>query len=75
MFDVLLAQTIPLTKISAAVFADDSSHSRAVGESRGGVVHDAVVIIRDAATVDSIGVVLVKVVCHPCEKIEQFRVL
>ena len=69
MLNVLLTQAIPLTKVSAAVLADNGSYSLSVGKSRGGVVHDAVIVIGNAATVDTISVILVKIVGHPCKDI------
>ena len=32
-------------------------------------MHDAVIVIGNAATVDTIGVILVKIVGHPCKDI------
>lgn len=64
LLNVLLAQAIPLTKVSAAVRADNSSHSRTVSKSRGRVMHNAVVIVRNVLTVNAIGIVLMKVVRH-----------
>ena len=69
LLNVLLTQTIPLTKVSTAVLADNGSYSSSVGKSRWGVVHDAVIVIGNAATVDTISVILVKIVGHPCKDI------
>ena len=64
LLDVLLTQTIPLSKVSAAILAHNSSYSRSVGKSSGGIMHNAVVIIGNTTTVNTVGSILVKVVRH-----------